>query len=90
MKYLLFYEPGGAEMPALAREHYPAHAARWVTFREAGTLLAIGPYGDGSGALAIFTTKDAAEEFAREDPFVLRGVVAGWSIKEWNEALLPG
>ncbi len=28
-----------------------------------------------------------AEEFAAGDPFVLNGVVTGWSIREWNEVL---
>jgi uncharacterized protein YciI len=32
-------------------------------------------------------SRQAAEEFARNDPFVVHGVVRGWSIREWNEAL---
>jgi uncharacterized protein YciI len=31
----------------------------------------------------------AAEEFAEGDPFVMNQVVRGWSVREWNEALLP-
>jgi uncharacterized protein YciI len=41
------------------------------------------------GAMSIFTTRDAAEEFVRGDPFVLHGVVRNWTIREWNEALVP-
>ncbi len=89
MKFVLLYEAGGADMAELAREHFPAHAARWAGFREAGTLLAIGPFNDGSGAMAVFTTREAAEEFASEDPFVLHGATSGWSVKEWNEAISP-
>ena len=37
----------------------------------------------------IFTTREAAEEFVRSDPFVLDGVVRSWTIREWNEALVP-
>ena len=37
------------------------------------------------GALIIFTTREAAEEFARGDPFVFNGVVRAWRIHEWNE-----
>jgi uncharacterized protein YciI len=89
VKYVLFYEPGAnaAEMAAAARVHFPAHAARWAEFGEAGTLLLIGPFTDGSGAMAVFSTREAAELFAKDDPFVTQGVVSGWSIREWNEAL---
>jgi len=37
--------------------------------------------------MAIFSTRDSAEEFAQGDPFVLGGVVLRWHIKEWNEVL---
>ena len=39
--------------------------------------------------MGIFTTRAAAEEFVRGDPFVLHGVVRNWTIREWNEALVP-
>jgi uncharacterized protein len=86
MKYVLFYEPkdGVAEK---AREHFAAHCEKWGQFQAAGTLLMVGPFADGSGAMAVFTTREAAEEFAKTDPFVLNGVVTDWSIREWNEAI---
>jgi uncharacterized protein YciI len=87
MKYVLSYEPGGPDMPAKARLHFPEHAASWDAFRRDGSLLLIGPFTDGSGAMAVFTSREAAEEFARQDPFVLHGVVSGWTVREWNEAL---
>jgi uncharacterized protein YciI len=39
--------------------------------------------------MAVFTTREAAEEFAREDPFVINGVVRDLEIREWDEAFLP-
>jgi uncharacterized protein YciI len=39
------------------------------------------------GSMGIFASREAAEEFATNDPFVLNGVVAGWEIRGWNEAL---
>ena len=89
MKYVLFYEsPEDLDMEAI-RAHFPDHRATWTRYREDGTLLAIGPFADPrQGALAIFTTKEAAEEFATSDPFVRNGLVAHWHIQEWNEALL--
>ena len=53
-----------------------------------GTLLLIGPYADRSGALAIFTSQESAEQFAAVDPFVTEGLVARWTITPWLEALL--
>ena len=31
----------------------------------------------------------AAEEFAKDDPFVLNGVVSNWHVREWDEVLVP-
>lgn len=87
MKYALFYESGD-DVGARAPLHFPAHRARWSDFHSRGTLLMIGSFADQEGALGIFTTREAAEEFAREDPFVLNGVVRSWKIREWNEALV--
>jgi uncharacterized protein len=88
VKYVLFYESGDDVM-TLAPLHFPAHQARWHEFAENGRLLAIGPFADGAGAMSVFATRAAAEEFAEGDPFVVNGVVRSWSIREWNEALLP-
>jgi uncharacterized protein len=88
VKYVLIYEsPADLEVEQL-RAHFPAHRARWAVFQEQGTLLLIGPYANREGALAVFTTQEAAEEFAATDPCVLNGLVADWHIKAWNEALL--
>jgi uncharacterized protein YciI len=88
VKYVLIYEsPDDLDVEAL-RAQFPAHRARWAVFQEQGTLLLIGPYANREGALAVFTTREAAEDFAATDPFVLNGLVAKWDIKVWNEALL--
>jgi len=36
-------------------------------------------------AILVFKgdSKDAAEEFARTDPYVLNGLVKSWSVREW-------
>ena len=88
MKYVLIYESPADLDPEKLRAVFPDHRARWAVFREQGTLLLIGPYANREGALAVFTTQEAAEEFVATDPFVLNGLVANWSIKGWNEALL--
>lgn len=35
-------------------------------------------------ALFIFNTKEAAEKFVAEDPYVSNGIVTGHSILEWS------
>jgi uncharacterized protein YciI len=40
--------------------------------------------GEG-GALSVFTTREAAEEFAGEDPFVLNGIVGKWHVRQWRQ-----
>lgn len=88
MKYVLSYESGD-DVATLAPLHIAAHRERWDEYAQRGSLLAIGPFMDGSGALAVFTTRADAEEFAARDPFVQHGVVRSWTVREWNEALLP-
>jgi uncharacterized protein YciI len=48
----------------------------------------VGPFANPQeGAMAIFTTREAAESFAEGDPFVVNGVVSHWVVREWNEAI---
>ena len=88
-KYVLFYE-AAPDFRAKVPAHFEAHRALWGTFRDDGRLLMIGPFADepAGGAMGVFTTRDAAEEFVRLDPFVSSGIVAHWTIREWNEALV--
>lgn len=87
MKYVLLYDSADnvvEKFPA----HYPAHSARLDTFHERGDLLMVGPFADPQkdGSMAIFTSREAAEEFVKDDPFVLNGVVKSHRILEWDEA----
>ena len=93
MKYVMMYETAPEGM-ARAREHYVQHRARLDEFHARGVRLMSGPFLnlDGTpsgGAIGIFTTREAAEEFVRGDPFVLNGVVASWKVQDWNEVLAP-
>jgi uncharacterized protein YciI len=38
--------------------------------------------------MGVFISREAAEDFVREDPFVIHGVVSRATIKDWNESLL--
>ncbi|MDE2606635.1 MAG: hypothetical protein KGL68_12020 [Burkholderiales bacterium] len=87
MKVLMFYElaeDGLDKVPA----HLASHQARLREFHGRGVLLMAGPYGAPPvGALGVFTSRAAAEEFARDDPFMLNGVVGRCTFHEWNEDL---
>jgi uncharacterized protein len=84
MKVLMFYEMAPNGM-AKAMENFPAHRARLEAFHARGVLLGAGPLGNPpEGALGMFTTRAAAEEFVAGDPFVLNGVVSKWRLVEWH------
>jgi uncharacterized protein YciI len=91
MKAVVFYESAD-DVAVKARPHFAAHSARWKEFADRGELLMIGPFANAQedGSMGIFATRAAAEEFVRGDPFVLHGVIRNWTIREWNEALVPG
>jgi uncharacterized protein YciI len=90
VKYVLFYESAD-DLVSMAPVHFPAHTERGMEFHERGVLIAYGPFtaAQEEGSMAVFTTREAAEDFARGDPFVLNGVVRDWRVLEWNEAFLP-
>ena len=83
VRHVLFYDSGDLSR---APENFPAHQARYQEFFRRGVLIALGPFADRAGSMAVFTTREAAEEFASADPFVLSGVVSNWQIREWNAA----
>jgi uncharacterized protein YciI len=90
MKYVLVYE-STEDFRSKVPLHIEAHRALWKQFHSAGELLMVGPFTDApaGGAMGIFTTRQAAEKFVAADPFVSHGIVARWTIREWNEVLSP-
>lgn len=88
MKILSFYEVGPDSGPGL-KTHFPAHRARLDDFHARGLVIAAGPLGNPpTGAMAIFSTREAAEEFIAGDPFVTNGLVTSWRLVEWGAAFL--
>ena len=88
MKYVLLYQSADDVM-SRAPEHFPAHKARIDEFHGRGELLMVGTFGDPQtqGSMAVFPTREAAEAFVADDPFVLHGVVKAYEIREWAEIL---
>jgi uncharacterized protein YciI len=87
MKSVLFYESAD-DVLTKGAAHFEAHVAHGNEFHDRGSLLLYGPFGDPQreGSMAVFTSREGAEEFANGDPFVLNGVVRDWQIREWDEA----
>jgi uncharacterized protein YciI len=86
-KFVMFYETDMEKLP-LARVHFLAHKARMDEFKARGSLLMAGPFlNPADGALGIFTSREAADEFIEDDPFVTNGVVKKHSVIEWREIL---
>jgi uncharacterized protein YciI len=88
MKYVLFYESAD-DVASKASAHFAAHKARLDDFHRRGVLLMVGTFANpqDEGSMAVFTTREAAEEFVAGDPFVQLGVVRNWYVREWNEIL---
>jgi uncharacterized protein YciI len=85
---VLFYE-SAEDVLSKAPVHFQAHSARVDEFHARGELLMVGTFANPQeeGSMSIFTTREAAEEFAGGDPFVLNGVVSRWEVREWDEVL---
>ena len=87
MKTVVIGESSGATREAIMAV-FPRHKVVVDRFIARGVVLGIGPFADG-GNMAIFRTREAAEAFVREDPFILEGLVRSVVIKDWHDSLLP-
>lgn len=89
--YLLFYDvvPDYLERRDAIRE---AHLARAWAAADRGDLLLAGALADPTdGAVLLFRSASPAtvETFAREDPYVLNGLVRSWRVREWATVAGP-
>ena len=87
MKTVVIGESSGAAMEAIMAV-YPRHKIVVDKFIEKGEVVGIGPFSD-RGNMAIFKTRAAAEQFVLEDPFILEGLVKSFTIRDWNDNLIP-
>ena len=87
--FLLFYEagPGYVERrPQYRSEHL---ALAWAA-HERGELVIAGPLAqpvDGAVLMFVGNDKSVAEKFARNDPYVISGMVARWYVREWTTVI---
>ncbi len=57
-----------------------------------GEIVLAGALAEPSAALLIFHSADksAAESFARNDPYVVNGLVKKWTVRPWNVVVGQG
>lgn len=87
MKAVVIGVGGGASMEVIMAV-YPRHKAVVDAFVARGEVIGIGPFSDKGGNLAIFRSREAAEAFVRQDPFILEGLIASYDIREWGDQML--
>jgi len=86
MKAVVIGESSGATMEQVMAV-YPRHKALVDEFVARGEVIGIGPFTD-RGNMAIFRTREAAEAFAKQDPFMLEGLVKSYTVREWLDTML--
>ena len=76
-----------AEAQEQAPEDIAAHVARSREMHERGLVVMAGAFLDRPeeplSTMAVCASREAAEEYVRGDPFVVKGKVSGWYIREW-------
>ncbi len=82
LKYASFEEAKAEAPDAIA-----AHVRRSRELHEDGTLLMAGAFLDGRdeplGTMAVLTSREAAQDYVRGDPFFLNGMMSEWYTREW-------
>jgi uncharacterized protein len=86
VKAVVIGEPSGASMETIMAV-YPSHKAVVDAFIARGEVIGIGPFAD-RGNMAIFRTREAAEAFTKQDPFILEGLVKSFVIRDWDDKML--
>lgn len=86
MYYVLYYRTveGFIEKRVPHRHEHLAYA---TAARERGELVLGGSFSEPSdGALLVFKTDnpDKVVEFAKHDPYVVKGLVSDWNVRGWN------
>jgi uncharacterized protein YciI len=92
--YVVFFVIGNttmAQVKADAPDALAAHLKRSQELQAQGKILMAGAFLDNSDepltTMGVFLSREAAEEYAAGDPFVLNGMVTNWYIRQWANIL---
>ena len=86
MYYILFYDAVD-DYVERRKPYREEHLALGRASHERGELVMAGAFAEpADGAALVFNVDDPAivERFAREDPYVLNGVVKAWRVRPWT------
>jgi len=86
MKAVVIGESSGKPMEEIMKV-FPRHKVVVDAFVARGDVIGIGPFQD-RGNMAIFRTREAAEAFVKQDPFILEGMVKSFAIRDWADQML--
>jgi uncharacterized protein YciI len=86
MKVVVIGEASGASLDMILPV-YPRHKVVVDRLVGRGEVIGIGPFTD-LGNMAIFRTRAAADEFVKEDPFILEGLIKSYAIRDWDDKML--
>jgi uncharacterized protein YciI len=92
MHYVLVYEIGEDYMEKRT-PHRAEHVGLAKQAYERGELVLAGALAEPvDGVMLVFRgpTADAAEMFAKNDPYVKNGVVKGWRVRKWTTVIGDG
>lgn len=92
--YVAFFVIGHTTMEqvkAEAADALAAHLKRSQELQAQGKVLMAGAFLGNAGepltTMGVFPSREAAEQYAAGDPFVLNGMVTQWYIREWANIL---
>lgn len=91
MHYLLIYDVGPDYLEKRA-PHRDAHLTLARAAAARGELVLGGAVDGGrAGSILLFKgdSPEAAEAFAKQDPYVKHGVVERWRVSEWTTVVGP-
>ncbi|HSM86114.1 MAG TPA: YciI-like protein [Candidatus Limnocylindrales bacterium] len=92
MHHILFYDVADDYLERRA-QFRDLHLKQARAARERGELVLAGALADPvDGAVLVFRgeTSQAAEDFARADPYVINGLVRQWRVRKWNTVIGEG
>lgn len=74
----------GQEKRLLYRD---GHLTRLEKLETSGRLLLAGPFEDKSGSLIVFEADslEAAKDFAKNDPYVIKGIFSSYEVKPFKK-----
>lgn len=93
MHHLLFYRDLVPDYVTRREPLRPLHLAHARAAADRGELVLAGALADpADGAVLLFqgSGPEAAEQFARTDPYVLGGLVGTWEVRRWHTVVGEG